>query len=58
MKKVNVSVIKGWMARRVNQLLGIDDEVVVDYAFGMLEENVRRQRVLLDDMKWEKMHSS
>ncbi|KAK3807845.1 MAG: PWI domain-containing protein [Benniella sp.] len=39
MKKVNVSVIKGWMARRVNQLLGIDDEVVVDYAFGMLEEN-------------------
>ncbi|KAG0253338.1 hypothetical protein BG011_006423 [Mortierella polycephala] len=38
MKKVNLKVIKGWMAQRVNQLLGIEDEVVVEYAFGMLEE--------------------
>ncbi|KAF9986622.1 hypothetical protein BGZ65_006894 [Modicella reniformis] len=38
MKKVNLSVMKGWMVQRVNQLLGIDDEVVVEYAFGMLEE--------------------
>ncbi|KAI7816509.1 PWI domain-containing protein [Gamsiella multidivaricata] len=38
MKKVNMKVIKGWMAQRVSQLLGIEDEVVVEYAFGMLEE--------------------
>ncbi len=40
MKKVNLKVIKGWMAQRVSQLLGIEDEVVVEYAFGMLEESV------------------
>ncbi|KAF9558202.1 hypothetical protein EC968_007212 [Mortierella alpina] len=39
MKKVNLKVIKGWMAQRVSQLLGIEDEVVVEYAFGMLEES-------------------
>ncbi|KAF9920836.1 hypothetical protein FBU30_009208 [Linnemannia zychae] len=38
MKKVNMKVIKGWMAERVVQLLGIEDEVVVEYAVGMLEE--------------------
>ncbi|ORZ27153.1 PWI domain-containing protein [Lobosporangium transversale] len=39
MKKVNLKVIKGWMAQRINQLLGIEDEVVIEYAFGMLEED-------------------
>ena len=29
------------MAERVIQLLGIEDEVVVEYAIGMLEEPVR-----------------
>ncbi|OAQ32998.1 serine/arginine repetitive matrix 1 [Linnemannia elongata AG-77] len=38
MKKVNMKVIKDWMAERVIQLLGIEDEVVVEYAIGMLEE--------------------
>ncbi|KAG0199756.1 hypothetical protein BGX28_007018, partial [Mortierella sp. GBA30] len=38
MKKVNLKVIKGWMAQRVSQLLQIEDDVVVEYAFGMLEE--------------------
>ncbi|KAG0320593.1 hypothetical protein BGZ97_013153 [Linnemannia gamsii] len=38
MKKVNMKVIKDWMAERVIQLLGIEDEVVVEYAVGMLEE--------------------
>ncbi|KAG0282502.1 hypothetical protein BGZ96_000414 [Linnemannia gamsii] len=38
MKKVNMDLIKDWMAQRVIQLLGIEDEVVVEYAIGMLEE--------------------
>ncbi|KAF8931103.1 hypothetical protein BGZ58_007824, partial [Dissophora ornata] len=40
MKKVNLKVIKGWMAQRISQLLGIEDEVVVEYASGMLEDDV------------------
>lgn len=36
-----MKVIKDWMAERVIQLLGIEDEVVVEYAIGMLEEPVR-----------------
>lgn len=36
-----MKVIKDWMAERVVQLLGIEDEVVVEYAIGMLEEPVR-----------------
>ncbi|KAG0291225.1 hypothetical protein BGZ98_003096 [Dissophora globulifera] len=39
MKKVNLKVIKGWMAQRISQYLGIEDEVVVEYASGMLEED-------------------
>ncbi|KAG0311559.1 hypothetical protein BGZ99_010078 [Dissophora globulifera] len=39
MKKVNLKVIKGWMAQRISQFLGIEDEVVVEYASGMLEED-------------------
>lgn len=35
-----MKVIKDWMAERVIQLLGIEDEVVVEYAIGMLEEPV------------------
>ncbi|KAG0023440.1 hypothetical protein BGZ81_008116 [Podila clonocystis] len=40
MKKVSVEVIKGWMVRRIRELLGIDDEVVIEYALGMLQEEV------------------
>lgn len=36
-----MKVIRDWMAERVIQLLGIEDEVVVEYAIGMLEEPVR-----------------
>ncbi|KAG0317513.1 hypothetical protein BG000_004533, partial [Podila horticola] len=40
MKKVSVEVIRGWMVRRIRELLGIDDEVVIEYALGMLQEEV------------------
>ncbi|KAI8096398.1 serine/arginine repetitive matrix 1 [Halteromyces radiatus] len=37
-KKINLDVIKPWIANRITQLLGVDDELIVDFAFGLLEE--------------------
>jgi PWI domain len=36
---VNLDVIKPWITRAVIDLLGFEDEVVIDYAFSLLEEN-------------------
>ncbi|KAJ1908974.1 hypothetical protein IWQ60_011420, partial [Tieghemiomyces parasiticus] len=36
-KKVNMTVIKPWIAQRITDLLGFDDEVVLEYIYGMLE---------------------
>ena len=38
MRKVNLPVIKPWIAKKVIELLGSDDEVVVEYAMGLLED--------------------
>ncbi|KAL0095028.1 PWI domain-containing protein, partial [Phycomyces blakesleeanus] len=38
MKKVNLDVIKPWISNRITQLLGFEDEVVIDFAIGLLEE--------------------
>jgi serine/arginine repetitive matrix protein 1 len=37
MSKVNLDTIKPWITTRVNQLLGIDDDVVVEFVFNLLE---------------------
>ena len=45
MSKVSLDTIKPWIIQRVNQLLGIEDDVVTDFIFNMLESNqVRRGR--------------
>lgn len=44
MKKVALDVIKDWMIKRIRELLGIDDEVVIEYALGMLQEEVKVPR--------------
>ncbi len=41
MKKVNFDVIKPWIARRINEILGIEDDVVIEYVFSQLEDEVR-----------------
>lgn len=41
MKKVNLDVIRPWIANKVTELLGFEDEVVADYAASLLEEEVR-----------------
>lgn len=40
MKKVKLDVIKPWMTQRITELLGVEDELVIDFAFGLLEEKV------------------
>jgi hypothetical protein len=41
MKKVNLDVIKPWISNRITELLGLEDELVIDYAYSLLEEKVR-----------------
>ncbi|GAC92664.1 SR-rich pre-mRNA splicing activator [Pseudozyma hubeiensis SY62] len=36
--KVELSVIKPWISQRITSLLGFEDDVVLEYASGMLEE--------------------
>lgn len=38
MKKVNLTVIRPWIAKKINELVGFEDEVVVEYAMGLLED--------------------
>ncbi len=37
MDKVNLDTIKPWVAKRITELLGSEDEVVTQYAFELLE---------------------
>lgn len=38
-QKVNLEVMKTWIAQKVEEILGKDDDVVIDFIYGMLEEN-------------------
>jgi serine/arginine repetitive matrix protein 1 len=38
MRKVNLQVMKPWIAKKVVELVGFEDEVVVEYAMGLLED--------------------
>lgn len=37
LNKVNWEVIKGWVAKRITELLGVEDEVLIGYVFEQLE---------------------
>lgn len=37
MKKVALDVIKPWIAQKVTELLGAEDDIVVTFAYAMLE---------------------
>ncbi|KAI0641486.1 PWI domain-containing protein [Trametes meyenii] len=39
MRKVNLSVIRPWIMKTVVEMVGFEDEVVVEYAMGLLEDN-------------------
>jgi serine/arginine repetitive matrix protein 1 len=40
LKKVQLEVLKPWIAQRITELLGIEDEVVVSLAVNYLESKV------------------
>jgi hypothetical protein len=40
MKKVNLDVIRPWISNRITELIGLEDEVVIDYTCSLLEEKV------------------
>lgn len=40
MTKVNLEVIKPWITQRVTEILGFEDDVVVEFIFNQLEEKV------------------
>jgi len=40
MRKVNLQVLRPWIVKKVVELLGFEDEVVVEYAMGLLEDKV------------------
>ena len=38
MRKVKLEVMKPWIAKKVSELLGFEDEVVIEYVNGLLED--------------------
>ncbi|KAJ3570572.1 hypothetical protein NP233_g4319 [Leucocoprinus birnbaumii] len=38
MRKVNLAVIRPWVAKKIVELNGIEDELVIEYAMGLLED--------------------
>lgn len=38
MRKVNLQLIRPWVVKKVIELVGMEDEVVIEYAMGLLED--------------------
>lgn len=47
MHKVNLEVIKPWITKKVTELLSLEDDVLINYVFSLLEEKVN-QLVVID----------
>ena len=45
MRKVNLQVIRPWVVKKVVELVGFEDEVVVEYAMGLLEDDSQPVRL-------------
>lgn len=39
-KKVNLQILKPWITKRVIELMGFEDEVVIEMTFNMLEDSI------------------
>lgn len=40
MTKVNLEVVKPWITQRVTEILGFEDDVVIEFIFNQLEDKV------------------
>lgn len=38
MQKISIDVLKPWITLKLNEILGMEDDVVVEYVFTQLEE--------------------
>ena len=38
MSKVKIDVIKPWITKRITEILGFEDDVVIDFCFNLLEK--------------------
>jgi serine/arginine repetitive matrix protein 1 len=45
-RKVELSVFKPWIAQKVVSLLGFEDEVVIEYVNGLLEDDASPVRLI------------
>ena len=47
MRKVNLQVIRPWVTKKVIELVGIEDELVIEYAMGLLEDDSQPVRAIV-----------
>jgi hypothetical protein len=40
MRKVNLNVIKPWIAKKIVELIGFEDDILIGYAMELLDEPV------------------
>ncbi|PIK52296.1 putative serine/arginine repetitive matrix protein 1-like isoform X4, partial [Apostichopus japonicus] len=40
MSKVNLDILKPWITKRITELLGMEDDVLIEFIFNQLEEEV------------------
>mgnify|MGYP000273279037 CR=1 FL=1 len=46
MRKVELSVLKPWISKKVIELLGFEDDVLIEYVSGLLEDEENKVRSL------------
>lgn len=56
MRKVELSVMKPWIAQKINTLLGFEDEVVIEYVNGLLEDEGAPVRLPLPSIEQADTH--
>jgi serine/arginine repetitive matrix protein 1 len=44
MRKVELSVLKPWISKKVIELLGFEDDVLIEYVSGLLEDEENKVR--------------
>lgn len=46
MDRVNLDVLKPWITAKLNEILGLEDDVVIEYVFSQLEEKSLNPKVM------------
>ncbi|VDK57986.1 unnamed protein product, partial [Anisakis simplex] len=46
MSRINLDVLKPWITAKVNEILGMEDDVLIEYVFSQLEEKTINPKVM------------